>query len=178
MNAQKAERSALLRSFVSALALSALGAAPVAAQQQGAAETVLKASHGDWEVRCVEGTQTCAATQMLANPDGQPLIDVEVVSVEGNEEAEALMRFLAPLGVLLPRGLQMRIDGGEPIQTPFLVCTQQACLAQIGLGTQGVNTLKRGAAAQVTVYSAQRPEEPVQATLSLMGFTRSYDDLR
>lgn len=168
----------MLRSTTAAIAvvLGLLQAGAAAAQN---AETVVKATHGDWEVRCVEGTQQCGLLQVVKNPDGDnPLLDVEVVAVEGNENAEALMRIRAPLGVLLPRGLALRVDGGEPIQTPFLVCAQNGCLAQIGLGAQGVNTLKRGATAELTLYSAQQPEQPVNARLSLMGFTRSYDELR
>jgi hypothetical protein len=30
----------------------------------------------------------------------------------------------------------------------------------------------------LTVYAAQQPDQPVNARLSLMGFTRSYDELR
>lgn len=175
----------MLRSTIlaAALAFAAHAAAaqegqqPPAQPQQGA-ETVVKATHGDWEVRCAEGTQNCGMVQVVANPDGAPLMDVELVPVPNNQQAEALMRFRAPLGVLLPRGLEMRIDGGEPVTAPFLFCVQGGCVAQMGLTTQAVNTLKAGAAAQVSLYSAQQPDKPVQGRLSLMGFTASYGELR
>ena len=159
------------------LAAGLLQAAAGAAQQN--VETVVTATNGDWEVRCVEGTQQCGMRQTVNNPEGgQPLLEVEVVPIDGNDNAEAVMRVFAPLGVLLTRGLAMRVDGGEPIQTPFLVCAQNGCVANIGLPADGVNTLKRGAAAELTVYAAQQPDQAVNARLSLMGFTRSYDELR
>ncbi|TVQ56672.1 MAG: hypothetical protein EA355_06380 [Rhodobacteraceae bacterium] len=142
-----------------------------------AQEDAVRATHGDWEVRCGAGGD-CYIFQLANNAAGAPVIAAAIQPVTGqNAEVRAMLRLQAPLGVLLPRGLEMRIDGGEAIGAPFLFCDGSGCISQIGLGEEGLATLRRGAAAVVRVYSIQEPDTAVEARVSLMGFTRAYQDL-
>lgn len=161
---------ARIASFVAALVLSIAGAA-------AAEEDPLKARHGDWEVRCPENG-SCYMSQIATNDAGAPMLAVAIVRAPANDnDVRGMMRLQAPLGVLLPRGLEMRVDGGEAIGAPFLYCDGAGCIAQIGLGDEGLNTLRRGAAAVARIYSVQAAETPVDVRISLMGFTRGYEDL-
>ena len=157
-------------SFVAALVVAS--AAAVVAQ-----DDPVKATHGDWQVRCPE-SGACYMSQVSNNDSGAPLLATAIQrSNAQNGDVRAMMRVQAPLGVLLPRGIEMRIDGGEPIPAPFLYCDGSGCISQIGLGDEGVATLRRGAAASVRIFSIQQPETPVETRVSLMGFTSAYDDL-
>ena len=141
-------------------------------------EVVLAATHGDWEVRCIEGTQNCMMVQTVTNGAGEPLIRVEVQKLGGDQQADAVMRFRTPEGVLLQSGLGLRVDAGEAVAAPFLTCVRGQCIAQASLRNQEVAMFKRGAAAELSVVPANAPNQPVTGTMSLMGFTRSFDSLQ
>lgn len=172
-------------SFVGAIGAALAFIAPAAAQEaagaadQPGADDALKATHGDWEVRCAgEGEDVCYISQVLENDEGAPLIRAVVRPVPENSQAVGLMALQAPLGVVLTRGLQMQVDAGETTTAPYTYCVQNGCYAQIGLAPEGLARLERGAGARITVYSVQQPDEPVQADLSLIGFTKAFDEIR
>lgn len=146
---------------------------------QPGAEDALKATHGAWEVRCAgEAQDVCYISQVLENDEGSPLIRVVVRAVPENSQAVGLMVAQTPLGVVLTRGLQMRVDAGEVTTAPYAYCVQNGCYAQIGLAPEGLERLKRGAAAQITVYAVQQPETAIETELSLIGFTAAFDEIR
>lgn len=142
------------------------------------ADDELRATHGDWELRCgeQEGQEVCYLSQIINNPQGSPLLRAVVNRVD-NPQAEAVLTIQAPLGVVLPRGLSLQVDSGEPQQAPFLYCVQNGCYVRVGLQPDVLASLRRGAAARITVYSVQQPDTPVEADVSLIGFTRGYDEL-
>ena len=173
---------------LAAALLAAATAAPAqddAAPAEGAAapqtrepEIVLSATHGDWEIRCIEGTRNCLMVQVVNNGEGEPLVRVVVEKMPSGAEAEAIMRFTTPEGVLLPRGLGLRVDGGQQVAAPFVTCAQGQCVAQASLRNQEITMFKRGAAAELTLVPFRQPDTPVTGRMSLMGFTRSFDELQ
>jgi invasion protein IalB len=170
---RKREVSVFRNTFLAVtLTMSAL-ATQVAAQE----EAVVKATHGDWEVRCVEASNDCVMTQQVKGDADNTLFVVELVRLEGNPNGVAGMRVRAPLGVLLTRGLQVRIDSGEPVQAPFVFCVQDVCVAEIVLREQDLNLFRRGAVATLTVVAVQAPDAPQQGDMSLIGFTKSFEEL-
>ena len=166
---------------LAAALIAAAAAAP--AQDDAAPETreqeiVLAATHGDWEIRCIEGTRNCLMVQVVNNGEGDPLVRVVVEKMPSGAEAEAIMRFTTPEGVLIPRGLGLRVDGGQQVAAPFVTCAQGQCVAQASLRGQEVAMFKRGAAAELTIVPFRQPDTPVTGRMSLMGFTRSFDELQ
>lgn len=180
----------MLRHLVPTVFLLALGLAGPAAAQTAAQtaappavgvqpeQDALRATHGDWELRCAEGgaQEVCYLSQVLNNEEGDPLLRAVVRRIDGGR-AQAILTVQAPLGVVLPEGLAMSIDGSEPQAAPFLYCLPNGCYAQVAVAQEGLNRLRRGANANITVYSVQQPETPVRTPLSLMGFTAGYDAL-
>ena len=72
----------------SLFAMSALVAAVVtlgapASAQNTPPKDVLRESHGDWEVRCLEGTETCAMSQVGKTEDGKRALLVTIQRVTG-----------------------------------------------------------------------------------------------
>jgi invasion protein IalB len=103
------------------------------AQQQPQANpdaNITTESFQDWEVRCQSGASdrgACAMAQMVSDADnGQPLLQV-VLNYPPELNGPA-MSFLLPLGVRLAPGLQLSVDGREPIQFPYQVCQQGAAV--------------------------------------------------
>jgi invasion protein IalB len=164
----------LRKTFLAVALAAATAVAPHASAQD---EAVVKATHGDWEVRCVEASGNCVMTQRVPGESDNTLYVVEVVRLPENPNAVAGMRVRAPMGVLLPRGLQVQVDGGEAVQAPFVFCVQDVCVAEIVLREQDLDVFRRGAVAKLTVYAAQAPDAPQQGDMSLIGFTAGFEEL-
>lgn len=157
------------------IALAALSGVTASAQQTAPQETV-KVKHGDWEVRC-GAADNCYMNQVVSNDEGAPLVNVAIRQLKNNPQAKAIAVFVAPLGVVLPRGLEMRIDGGDPIPSPFLYCLANGCFSELAMTDEGLDRLRRGAGAKLQIFSVQNPNTPIQRNLSLSGFTRAYGAL-
>jgi invasion protein IalB len=164
----------VLRKTLLAAAIALAGAAHGANAQE---EAVVKSTNGDWEVRCVETSGACVMTQTITGASDNALYVVEVVRLADNPNGVAGMRVRAPIGVLLTRGLGLRIDSGQPVQAPFVFCAPDVCVAEVVLREQDVNLFRRGAKATLTVYPVQAPDQAQVGNLSLIGFTKSFEDL-
>jgi invasion protein IalB len=70
--------------------------------------------HGDWQVRCDSppGTQEnqCAVVQSLTAED-RPDVGLTIIVVKRAGQNSPLLRVVAPMGVMLPAGLGLKIDG-------------------------------------------------------------------
>jgi invasion protein IalB len=164
-------------SLAAVLLAATLGAVPALAQQeqQKPQQDTLKVKQGDWEVRCAPEGKPCYMTQVVQNSEGAPLMNVVIRKLPAESKATAVALFRAPLGVVLPRGVEMRIDGGEPITSPFVYCLGNGCFSEVAMTLEGLQKLQRGAAATLSIYSVQKPNDAVQVKLSLIGFTKAFD---
>ncbi|MGM0824381.1 MAG: invasion associated locus B family protein [Pseudomonadota bacterium] len=142
-------------------------------QQPGAAsgDNVTTESFQDWEVRCQrngEGPSPCAMAQLITQPDSdQPLMQV---MLDYPPQAEGpVMSFFVPLGVRLAPGLQMSVDGGEPIQFPYQVCQEQGCRADVPIESSVLQQLRSGTTATLSMFGPQG--DRMDLDISLTGFT-------
>ncbi len=71
--------------------------------------------------------------------------------------------------------MTLQIDGGAPKRYPYAFCNQLGCYSRIGLTEEDVNAFKRGREAVMTIIPALAPDQEVKLTMSLEGFTASYD---
>jgi invasion protein IalB len=154
--------------LTAALAVLATGAAL-------AQEVSVKATHGDWRVHCPEQvteTNPCAMFQELLSDQDRRLMSAIVMSPPS---AEPFLRIIVPLGVLLPGGMTLTIDGTEVGTVGFINCLPDGCMTQVALKPDVLEQLKQGNEATVTVY--EQTEQPVKLPISLSGFTAAYDEL-
>jgi len=166
-----------LRSYALAAAgLSALllALSPVAALAQGA----VKSTNGDWQMRCdtpagAQGEQ-CAIVQSVT-ADDRPNVGLTVIVLKTADKKSRLLRVLAPLGVLLPSGLGLRIDQAEVGRAGFVRCLPNGCVAEVVLEDQLINQLKTGKQATFIIF--QTPEEGIGVPVSLNGFGPGFDAL-
>ncbi len=177
--------------FVSRLALPVLFclalAAPAAAQDApapGAApEAYLKEEFGDWDLICalatVNGTEEerCQIAQLLRDGEDTTVAEVRVLRLPEGERGTAIATVTTPLGTLLPPGLALAVDGGEPAVYPFSFCSQRGCVSRIGLTAEDVLALQRGARATLTMIPVATPDSPVTLDVSLAGFTAGYQNV-
>ena len=160
-----------LRFLLPLLALLALASA---AQAQG----VVKSKHGDWEMRCETppGAQReqCAIIQSVAAED-KPNINLVVIVLKIADGKSRLMRVVAPLGVLLPSGLGLKIDQTDVGRAGFVRCLLSGCVAEIVMEDKLIEQLKTGQTATFIIF--QTPEEGTGIPLALAGFKDGFDKL-
>lgn len=162
------------------LGLLALGlaASPASAQQQPAApQNVQRTTNGAWTLECGENPQRGRICQMVQNitdkGTGKPILQAVVHKLAGPDKP--VLSLVAPLGVWLRPGLQVKVDGGEATRIAFETCSRAGCVAHMQLSAGLVNALKRGSNAAITMQDIRRQKADVPVSLS--GFTKSYDAL-
>ena len=156
------------------LTLAMLLALNVTAHAQGAVRSV----HGDWQIRCdtPPGAQTeqCALIQSVVAED-RSNAGLTVIVLKTADQKSRLMRVLAPLGVLLPSGLGLKIDKTDVGRAGFVRCLPNGCVAEVMLDDTLIGQLRTGKSATFIIF--QTPEEGIGIPLSLNGFGEGYDKL-
>ena len=160
-----------------ALAVAAGCAAGVFAPSAHAQGTV-KSVHGDWQVRCdtppgAQGEQ-CALIQSVTAED-RPNVGLTVIVLKTADQKSRLMRVLAPLGVLLPSGLGLKIDKTDVGRAGFVRCLPNGCVAEVQMEETLLKQLRTGTSATFIIF--QTPEEGIGIPMSLKGFGEGFDKL-
>jgi invasion protein IalB len=134
--------------------------------------------HGDWVTRCETppgaAHEQCAIVLSVVDQDRPNLILVVIVLNTADRKAR-LMRVVAPLGVLIPPGVSLRIDNADAGRLSFLQCLPNGCVAQLAMDEALINKLKNGKTATLGVF--QTPEEGVGVQAPLAGFKEAYEQL-
>jgi invasion protein IalB len=134
--------------------------------------------HGDWVTRCETppgaAHEQCAIVLSVVDQDRPNLILVVIVLNTADRKAR-LMRVVAPLGVLIPPGVSLRIDNAEAGRLSFLQCLPNGCVAQLAMDEALIAKLKNGKTATLGVF--QTPEEGVGVQAPLAGFKEAYEQL-
>jgi invasion protein IalB len=139
---------------------------------------VIKSKNGDWATRCETppgaAHEQCAIVLSVVDQERPNLILVVIVLNTADRKAR-LMRVIAPLGVLLPPGVSLRIDNAEAGRLSFLQCLPNGCIAQLAMDETLINKLKSGKTATLGIF--QTPEEGVGVQAPLTGFKEAYEQL-
>jgi invasion protein IalB len=133
---------------------------------------------GDWSIRCVrveEGEDPCDLYQLLLDPDGNAVAEISIRPLADGGEAAAGANIVAPLETLLTAGLVLSVDGSAERRYPFSFCNEGGCISRVGLTAEEVEGFRRGNSAQLTLVPAVAPDETVDLTISLSGFTAGYE---
>jgi invasion protein IalB len=156
------------------VAASCLFAATSSVCAQGAIRSV----HGDWQIRCETppGAQNeqCALFQSVVAED-RASVGITVLVLKTADQKSRLMRVQAPLGVLLPAGLGLKVDNVDVGRAGFVRCLQRGCYAEVVMDDELIKKMRDGQTA--TFFIFQTPEEGIGFPLSLKGFGEGYDQL-
>jgi invasion protein IalB len=185
LTSQTVDRRRLLRRGAKAalliVALAALGPFLLArdAYAVDAPEGTVKSQHGDWQVVCKDpppGAKNgiCALVQSVTAEDKNNI--GITVYIQKLSNGTRVLRVFAPLGVLLPPGLGLKIDDKDVGHAPFLRCHSFACYAQVVVDDPLVERLKTGKTAIFIIF--QTEEAGIGIPISLKGFGEALDDLK
>ncbi len=137
-------------------------------------------THGDWELVCVrvpDEDDPCQMYQLLRDGEGNATAEISIFPLPEGGEAVAGATILTPLETLLTAQLVMQVDGGAAKRYPFTFCTAIGCIARVGFTGEEVNAFRRGAEASWTLVPVAAPDQTVDLSMSLMGFTAAFNEL-
>ncbi|MCX2695905.1 MULTISPECIES: invasion associated locus B family protein [Ochrobactrum] len=147
---------------------------PATPQQSG----TLKSQHGAWAILCDTPagakTEQCALIQNVVAAK-RPELGLSVVVLKTADNKARILRVLAPLGVLLPNGLGLNVDGKDIGRAYFVRCFEDGCYAEVILEDELLKTFRNGKSATFIVF--QTPEEGVGIPVDLKGFGEGFDAL-
>jgi invasion protein IalB len=139
------------------------------------ANGMVKSVHGAWSIICdtPPGAQTeqCAMMQNVVASD-RPEVGLSVVVLKTADHKEQILRVLAPLGVLLPNGLGLNVDGKDIGRVYFVRCFQDGCYAEVMLESKLIDTLSHGKSATFIIF--QTPEQGIGIPVDLNGFADGF----
>lgn len=161
------------------LALVCLAISATASFAVDAPEGNVKSQHGDWQVVCKDpppGAKNgvCALVQSVTAEDKNNI--GLTVYFQTFSNGTRVLRVFAPLGVLLPPGLGLKIDDKDVGHAPFLRCHNFACYAQVVVEDPLIEQLKTGKTAIFIIF--QTEEAGIGIPISLKGFAEALAELK
>ena len=169
-------RSVIHRAHGAAAALVALVATHAVADTPE-----IRATYGSWNLRCEpvpEGEndedQCFIFQNLVLKQGGQRVFNMAVGYIANAEQPIALVTL--PLGISLPPGATLTIDGDHEVRFPIERCMPAGCRAGVALTPALVAALTSGTEASVSFFDGSR--QPVSVSLSLDGFSAALEALR
>jgi len=157
--------------LITGLVLLLAAAQPASAQQER-----LKSTHNDWLVKCGQpagaSEEICWVEQKVTSED-RPNVGLTVIYRPAKKGEEGTLQIQAPLGVMLPRGLGLKIDGKDVGNVPFLRCLKSGCLAHAQVPDDLLSQFKAGGTAIFIVFDT--PEAGIGIPIALKGFSAALD---
>lgn len=155
----------------------------------------LVAENGKWKVQCetrpagkdasgktIPERKACAMVQISRDKE-RPQIALSLImrQQKQGDRSATMMQIMAPIGVFLPTGIALEIDGAAVGRVPFVRCLPQTrvapglCTATAEAQKTTLAKMKAGQAANFIIYEA--PGAAIKMPISLDGFTASYKAL-
>jgi invasion protein IalB len=138
-------------------------------------EPPVRASYGDWQIRCDTPagatSEQCVLMQFVTAED-RDNVGLTVIVLKTADKQSRIMRILAPLGVLLPSGLGLKIDQTDMGRAGFVRCLPNGCVAEVILDDKLLQQFGGGKTATFIIF--QTPEEGIGIPISLNGFQQGF----
>lgn len=137
------------------------------------------ATHGAWQINC--GTppgskkEKCAAVQSVTAED-RPDVGLTVIFLKSLDGSKKVLRVVAPLGVLLPFELGLKIDSTDIGRVKYQQCGRIGCLAQVDVSGDLETKLKAGSQAIFIIFQTQ--ESGIGIPISLAGLSQALASLK
>ena len=151
-----------------------LAFAPSSAMAQG----TVRSTHGSWAMVCDTppgaSSEQCGLMQNVVAED-RPEVGLSVFILRTADRKSEMIRVLAPLGVLIPSGLGLNIDGRDIGSTWFVRCFPEGCYTEVILTQELLTQLKQGKNAIFILF--QTPEEGIGIPVDLTGFSEGYSQI-
>jgi invasion protein IalB len=147
-------------------------AAPAAGQGQAADDSA-------WVKLCLKNEQTGNKQVCLVNHEGlEPntgmvLVAAAVRTIEGEDKQHLLVRLPTAYSLIMPAGVQIKIDDDEPIQLQYAVCFPTSCQVQMELTKEMFEKMRKGK--QMVVAAMNMQQKAMAFPVPLTGFSKTFD---
>ena len=141
-------------------------------------QTYVADTFQDWELRCVRaegGKDPCQLYQLLKDADGNSVAEFSMFNLPEGGQAVAGATIITPLETLLTAELRLAVDGGSAKRYPYSYCSRVGCFSRVGFVAEEINRFRAGNEARVTIVPAAAPDDTVDLTVSLSGFTAGWN---
>lgn len=98
---------------------------------------------------------------------------VAVATFDPPADGKKTLRLTLPVGLALPFGTRIIVDGGQPLTAPFQSCFANACIADYELNPDFLGKLKKGKAA--VVQAIRYDNNPISVQVPLTEFAKIFD---
>lgn len=140
-------------------------------------------TRGSWKIQCEQAPEgqpdakrSCGMVQVTtSDKNPKAFLNVIIVRSKQADQQRTEVRMLAPLGVFLPMGVALEIDGEAIGRVGYVRCMAQICMATGEIKPETLAKLKKGKAANFIIYEAPGMGLPMK--LSLDGFSAALADL-
>ena len=124
----------------------------------------------------VETRRLCGMVQSTRS-DKRPQIGLTlyISRIKQGDKMQTQMRVMAPIGVFLPTGVGLEIDGVAVSRVPFSNCLPQICLARAEASPETLDKLKKGSVANFIIWEGPGSGMPMK--ISLKGFGKALEAL-
>jgi len=160
------------------MALSQAADEPLPIGETPVGETYVAETHGDWEIRCIRAEEgqpePCQMYQLLRDENDGPVAEFNIFDLPDEGQVVAGATIVTPLDTLLQPGIRMRVDTGAWSEYPFAFCQPIGCFARLGLTETNIAALQAGETATVALVPLPAPDQVVEVSASLIGFTAGF----
>jgi invasion protein IalB len=135
----------------------------------------------DWVVRCGQpaggAAQACEMVQQRLDEQGQTVLAIAVGKVPNTDDPGMLI--ILPLGIWLPPGVVLQVDGGEEVPARIERCERRGCQVELLLEPNVLTLLRSGREANVLfqIYDETGQPKVVGVPFSLLGFTAALNEI-
>jgi invasion protein IalB len=151
-------------------------AASDAEAETAATEESTTTGKADSAAQEVETRRLCGMVQSTRS-DKRPQIGLTlyISRIKQGDKMQTQMRVMAPIGVFLPTGVGLEIDGVAVSRVPFSNCLPQICLARAEASPETLDKLKKGSVANFIIWEGPGSGMPMK--ISLKGFGKALEAL-
>ena len=115
--------------------------------------------------------EICYTTRDFVSDQGQPVLAVAIYDVKG--DANKIVRFLMPLGLLIQPGIRFGVDTAQPSPGRFAICFPNGCFAEAQVKDDFLNQMKKGSNLNISVQNQGARE--VSFSIPLTDFAKGFD---
>jgi invasion protein IalB len=155
------------------------GPAPAAGAQAPAGAAGQAAAQDAWVKLCMKNEQTQNKEICLINHEGldpnsgMVLITAMVRKVEGEQKQQLIIRLPTAYALVIPAGVQAKIDEDKPIDLQYMICFPAGCQAQTDLTPEVMEAMRKGK--QMVVAAVNFQQKTMGFPVPLSGFNKAFD---
>jgi invasion protein IalB len=132
------------------------------------------ATHGAWETQCpVAGKNPCVAVLRLIQQPTNTTVFGWIVGKGGNGAWG--MTVESPTGVVIDRGLELKVGDGPPRQLVYSTCTPQRCTSSAPIDAALMRDLQTANRASAKIYASSG--QTLEFGIPLTGFKEAVASL-